>query len=159
VKLAHRLPQLSAEAVYFVTLFSRFEFAAKRSGWLRQGRVLVDWKLVAEAFDDTFFDEIEVKEEAQYLLEEPPKQLVPGGQVGVVFDAAHLPRVKSTLDTFSAVATVRNNLAHGEKPFWDHRDQALVAFASFILEEAVAFSERAGMPFAAYLDYAPTGHQ
>ena len=107
-------------AFQFFRDFSRFEYALKRSGFLKgsQGNnAKPDWgkygKHIGGRFDNTGDPHLE--KAIQYLTDEPPnKQIVQGGKPDwhdMNWDDDN-SREKNVLE---AVCVVRNNLFHGEK--------------------------------------------
>lgn len=107
------LPKLALE---LFVVFSRFEFALKRSrtyAAISNGRVIPDWDGFAKDLGSKFWDEIFAKEVASALISNPPKKqvLLANGELGWKDVSA----VKNTAELFLAIRQARNNLFHGAK--------------------------------------------
>ena len=104
----------------FFVVFSRFEFALKKAGYLRAGRecrALPDWTTFESRYEDCFDTQSEPKlsEAWDYVYQNPPmRQVVADGRLDFETDPRlddKSPFKRATL----AVRTVRNNLFHGGK--------------------------------------------
>ena len=103
----------------FFVVFSRFEFALKRTGYLKRhnGKAEPDWRKFETKHKDEFDSEKEpeLREAWNYIDKDPPKkQVVVDGELDFEVDErlkGKSPFEKATL----AVRTVRNNLFHGGK--------------------------------------------
>jgi hypothetical protein len=76
--LLGRLPGADAVVSFFV-FFMRFEYALKRTDYLKQGwggRAEADWKKFACDRGKPFFDEVRLSGSAATLLDTPPKRQV-----------------------------------------------------------------------------------
>jgi hypothetical protein len=140
-------PPLPEDGGRFIVLFARFEFAARRAGWHRGSEPLIAWGKVASAFTPAFLDA--ARPIASYLISSPPKDLtlVNGGWCF----ALQPEPITSTVDLFKAVAQVRNNFLHGEKPYWSERDKKLIADATAVLERAYAWAQEHDLPIAVHI--------
>ena len=68
------------EALAFFSAFSRFEFALKRTGYMRNKDVAeADWDEFADSLGPAFLEEIRVAKCAEELLKEPPRKLIRDG--------------------------------------------------------------------------------
>ena len=119
----------------FFYWFSRFEFALKENGYVKEGSyhaALPEW----EKFRDTHSDNYITSPEASTLLEAPPQRQVLVGNT-CKWEKTNLSREKTTLGKVILVLkTIRNNLFHGGKSSqedWDNPDRNL-----FLLENGKA---------------------
>lgn len=137
-------------AVAFFSAFSRFEFALKRAGYLRNKDVAeADWDKFADSLGAPFLEEVRGAKCAEELLRQPPgKPIRDGAQV----DWREARPVTDVRGLFIAVRQARNNLFHGEKFIGDgrkdSRDRQLLTDALKILELALARSEKTKATFA-----------
>lgn len=103
-------------ALGFLGVFSRFEYALKRAGYVKDNRTHVspDWVTFGNelaALDPTAL--VSISASCPYLLANPPKRQVL--RLGAL-DWEALPKGKSQIeDILGLVRTVRNNLFHGGK--------------------------------------------
>ncbi len=125
--------------IQFFKLFSRFEFALKKAGYLRvrAGRISAHWDKFASDIGVRFFDVVKEIHVADTIIQQPPnKQVVDeGGELG--WKACKSP--ENTVGLFVAIRRIRNNLFHGgkhENPFND-RDQELLSQGIAILRLAL----------------------
>ncbi len=107
------LPKMTIE---FFAVFSRFECALKRAGFLKRGRkdaAEADWDKFAQELDgrsgNRFLDRVPDSE----LRKKPPKRQIVTADGALDFGQACT--IRSTTDLFVAVRRVRNNLFHGGK--------------------------------------------
>jgi hypothetical protein len=137
-----RAKNLPTGAEWFFKIFSRFEFALKESGYLREGRYAsANWHTFARDLTNAFFTEVCESRKASTLLRNPPKtQKVRQGSLE--FEPTTLPT--NTQELFEAVCRVRNNLFHGGKsgepdadPSDPRRNEKLIAEAQWVLEFAL----------------------
>jgi len=104
----------------FFVVFSRFEFALKKAGYLKTGRnesALPDWNDFAIKNEDKFDMEKDARlsEAWNYLDKEPPQmQIVNNGKLDFKIDE-RLNDKSSLYKAALAIKTVRNNLFHGGK--------------------------------------------
>ena len=119
----------------FFYWFSRFEFALKENGYVKEGSynaALPDW----EKFRDTHSDNYITSPEASTLLEAPPQRQVLVGNM-CKWEKTNFSQEKTTLGKVILVLkTIRNNLFHGGKSNqedWDNPDRNL-----FLLENGKA---------------------
>ncbi len=131
------------DAGEFFQVFSRFEYALKRAGYLRAGRdaePIVRWPRFARAMErryETDDHSENFRSHAQYLLDEPPqRQIVQDGQLAwkpLSFE----PNDSDVWRLIIAIRAVRNNLLHGER-FTDdgdpERDQVLISTSLFVID-------------------------
>lgn len=132
------LKGLPETAVTFFAVFSRFEYARKRAGYVRCGRhgqAEADWDCFACRLGDEFLCRLG----ASTLRDHPPKrQVLMDGKLEWEKTCA----INSTKDLFLAVRRVRNNLFHGGKypsgPVPEaSRDKELLEEATRILDLAL----------------------
>jgi hypothetical protein len=103
----------------FFIVFSRFEFALKRTGYLKRhnGKAEPDWRKFEMIHKDEFDPEKEpeLTEAWNYIYRDPPqKQVVVDGELD--FEVDEQLKSKSLFEKATiAVRTVRNNLFHGGK--------------------------------------------
>lgn len=138
--------------VKFFKLFSRFEFALKKAGYLRvrAGRISAHWDKFASDLGAQFFDAVIENQVADTIIQQPPnKQVVDeGSELG--WKACKPP--ENTVDLFVAVRRVRNNLFHGgkhENPFND-RDQELLSQGIAVLKLALEAHDMVKWHFVGY---------
>lgn len=142
------------EAVHFFSVFSRVEFALKRGGFCQRavgGKAEPNWDIFANALGQAFFDAMQAAPEARVMFDEPPRVLKVDAQGGVYFEDQAV--ATNAAELFVAVRRVRNNLFHGEKANFTHRDELLVRAGLHVLEAALARCEhgplrRVGTAFA-----------
>src|SRR5260370_10423921 len=106
--------QLPSEAIPFFVVFSRFEYALKRSStYLRAiPKAEADWDKFAAALGEGFFKEVREGKVAQILVDYPPwKQVAKEGKL----DWEKPPAITSVNELFLAIRRVRNNIVHGGK--------------------------------------------
>lgn len=130
--------QVTPEAITFFSVFSRFEFALKRGGFLGGAigrKAAPDWDTFAGALGNDLFDRLRATKEADIFFTAQPKRLVRTGPEEVEFqDQAPIVNLQQL---FEAVRLVRNNLFHGEKVAVSDRDRRLMAASLFVLDEAM----------------------
>lgn len=127
------------EAVYFFSMFSRVEFALKRGGFCKgapRDKAEPNWDVFANALGQVYFHVMQVAPEARVLFDEPPRVLKVDAQGGVYFEDQ--AAATNAAELFVAVRRVRNNLFHGEKANFTHRDELLVRAGIHVLEAALA---------------------
>ncbi|WP_421929772.1 hypothetical protein [Neoaquamicrobium sediminum] len=126
------------EAITFFAVFSRFEFALKRGGFLL-GNVGhpagPDWARFSAALGQNFFDAMKAAPEAHILFDDPPKKLMVFAADDVRF--VKPAKIVSLQLLFEAVRLVRNNLFHGEKVLISQRDRDLMKASLFVLDAAM----------------------
>lgn len=128
----------SLQAMQFFVVFSRYEFALKRGGFLKGSpgkRAEPDWDSFAEKLGSIFFDAMRAAPEADIFFSAQPKRLI-------VVDAKTVDFVKPANIVngkmlFEAIRLVRNNLFHGEKPCLRARDKKLLTASLFVLDSAM----------------------
>lgn len=127
-------------AVEFFLVFSRMEFALKRTGHLRDktpgAKAEPNWDMFAGKLSSEFYVMMRVAGEAKVLFEEPPRHLrvqIDGKSV----DMEDVAPPANVSELFLAVRSVRNNLMHGEKPLVDHRSEELLRAGLFVLKSAL----------------------
>lgn len=140
--------QEDAELIFeFFMVYSRFEFALKQSGYLRQDRDYVspDWKTFSITIEDMFdpHKSAELLEAYRYYLSQPPKrQVIKDNRLSLK------DNIKGKNETdfcwvIRSIGIARNNLFHGGKFPWDQiRDVSLLSSGLFILYECVALDKR-----------------
>lgn len=132
--------------ICFFLMFSRFEYALKRAGYLKKGtRVEADWKKFGEEIEGKFAAQKckELGEAIQYLEEKPPRiQIQNNGKL----DWCETPLEKGDIQGCAdAVKRVRNNLFHGGKypsgPVTDpSRDRELIRHSITVLKYLLELS-------------------
>ena len=135
----------------FTILFSRFEYALKRTRRYAVGNkkgVKPDWDEFARDHAADFNSERTpaLKAAVQYLKAKPPrKQIMKGGSLAWKHvPTENTPLLKQVLD---AVRRVRNNLFHGGKFAYDGlvedpgRDSRLLKSCTTVLEECISLDQ------------------
>jgi len=139
-----------SEATAFFAAFSRFEFALKRAGYLRNKDIAdADWDRFAGSLDQAFLDEVRVAKFAQETLAKPPGKPI---RKGDIVDWREAPPIENVQGLFIAIRQARNNLFHGEKFIGDgvkdSRDRRLLADGLAVLELALTKCEKTRRAFA-----------
>ena len=122
-----------------VALFGRFEYALKRSDFLRNNPVAqADWNKFARELGPDFFEHVKRTKLAETLLGDPPRKLM---REGLKWEPKHPEPLNDVIELFEkGVCRVRNSLLHGEKfvgrPDRWERDATLVSEALVVLREA-----------------------
>lgn len=143
----------------FTILFSRFEYALKRTPRYALGDdkgVKADWDRFARDYNGDFNSESTpaLKAAVQYLKDPPPrKQIIKNGSLDwkdVLIE--NTPLLKQVLDS---VRRVRNNLFHGGKfpdgPVEDPgRDNQLLESCTTVLEECISLDQEVHDYFYGY---------
>ena len=116
VKEEHITPELTKVAFLFFYRFSRFEFALKENGFLkntkRGARAEPNW----DRFVSDRSDGYRASSEAQELIEQAPRQQVVEANCGIGWADVNLDGCRTDLERVARlVRTVRNNLFHGGK--------------------------------------------
>lgn len=144
------MPEMHADAIKLFILFGRFEYALKRSDFLRPMKrrkadqaplAGADWGALAVALGAEFFQFHRDSVSAQAIFEIAPRLAI-ARQVGddppkyeLDWEATAIP--KNASDLIGAVQRIRNNLFHGDKSNPDHaRNLILVRAACAILVDA-----------------------
>lgn len=141
----------------FFAVYSRFEFALKRTGFFKaKDKAEPDWDKYGNSIRGKLLrvDGAEFQRAVQYMLEEPPKTQVIGPSGGLEWQ----PTTQGQGETddrylLRLVGTVRNNLFHGGKylsgPVSDAgRNQQLLESSITVLEACLAISPDVGSAFA-----------
>lgn len=120
-------------------LFGRFEYALKRSNFLRnRPDAQADWHKFACELGPDFFEHIKRSKLAETLLSVPPRKLM---KEGLIWEPECPAPLSDVVELFErGVCRVRNSLLHGEKfvgqsEQWE-RDARLVSEALVVLREA-----------------------
>ena len=132
---------LPPATISFFAVFSRFEYALKRAGYLRSNSVdaQADWPRLARELGHSFLMRVRASGEVTTLMSGPPKkQVITDGALGW----ETMPPIGTAKDLFLAVRRVRNNLFHGGKyatrPEPDmSRNESLIREATRLLEIAL----------------------
>lgn len=141
------LGQVAPEVVKFFVLFSRFEFALKRSRMLRpKGRpgdefpsAEADWGALAKLLGKDFFDAENTRAVASEIYSEAPMRAY-ARKAGenpeyYVLDWKPVGRPRSVEELIDCLKRIRNNLFHGDKTNPDHhRNTSLVREGVSLLE-------------------------
>lgn len=120
----------------FFVFFSRFEYALKKSGYVREnrGKVEVDWDKYTNEIG-SISESKTVIDAKRYFLDNPPKKQVLFNEQ---LDWKDNQKSNSESDVkylLRLIKTVRNNLFHGGKmPFDAVRDKKLLENALILLE-------------------------
>lgn len=125
----------------FAELFSRFEHALKRAGFLKKrADAQADWNKFARQLGDEFFRRVKDAGFAGTLIGNPPRKLMADGLKWGPTDAKPITDV---IELFAlGVCRVRNSFIHGEKfvrgldARQRERDAILVSEALKVLREA-----------------------
>lgn len=138
------------EALAFFSAFSRFEFALKRAGYMRNKDIAeADWDTFSDSLGAAFLEEIRKAGCAEELLREPPGKPI---RDGAKLDWRKARPVTDVRGLFIAVRQARNNLFHGEKYIGEgqkgSRDRQLLTDGLNILERALARSDKTRAAFA-----------
>ncbi|MGU3420836.1 hypothetical protein [Methylobacterium sp. D54C] len=117
--------------------FGRYEYALKRSGFLRSNpSAMADWNAFARELGSDFFDVVCASGKADTLIHEPPRKLMNQGLKWLPENPEPLRNVVELFEI--GVCRVRNSLVHGEKftascEQQRQRDERLVSEALFVL--------------------------
>jgi hypothetical protein len=134
--LIKKIPGADA-AVSFFVFFMRFEYALKRTNYLkkgRRGRAEADWKKFALDLGKLFFDEVRSSGRAATLIDTPPKrQVVTNNEL----DWKEVKSIDGTIELLEAIRRTRNNLFHGGKVPIEGRDIELIFQSQYVLESAL----------------------
>ncbi|MER9937891.1 hypothetical protein [Mesorhizobium sp. M0088] len=155
--------QFAIDSLALFKLFSRFEYAMKRSDFIKQGSfdsAEPDWKAFATALGPDFFARVNGNEKMRILIDKPPSQLK--------FKPAAPPEppnaewtsrtyAQDTEGLIESLKQVRNNLFHGDKgsPPDVGRDSKLMGAAYAVLMEVLVWIEDAEIRkqrFASFVD-------
>ena len=129
----------------FLAVFSRFEYALKRAGYLKKSEnAEPNWDTFANKLKGDFkrVQETSFKEAVKYLLQNPPKtQIVSGKQLDWTNNKQGDGESKERY-ILRLIQTIRNNLFHGGKyptgPMYDTaRDQNLLTNALIVLKQCL----------------------
>lgn len=144
----------NAIALFFV--FSRFEFALKRTKRFRTDAAKANWDKFAKCLGKDFFNNMKTSSEAAILFSEPPRKLKIDEQSesGLRFEPVNGRDNRKGAPTkccelFVDVRCIRNNLFHGEKPYVTGRDSDLIEAALHVLDSAMAECEKDDSPLKA----------
>ena len=133
-------PRLSEAGYDLFAVFSRFEYAMKKSGFRRENYPDAAWRTFAEHLPQNFFQKMQMSCQAQIYFEAPPDHLVATADGGV--DWSEVPLVPNdAASLFQSIKTARNNLFHGDKKHDNNRDTQLMEAALFVLNEAYKDAE------------------
>jgi hypothetical protein len=116
----------------------RLEFALKEIGFCRSANkqnAEVDWDRFAnERLGASFFDALKASDDADVLIESPPKRQAVSGTGNLSWEPTGA--VSNVQDLMGALRRVRNNLFHGGKSGDPDRDRndALVANALCVVD-------------------------
>jgi hypothetical protein len=140
------------EAVAFFSAFSRFEYALKRAGYLRNEDIAeADWDKFAGSLGAPFLEEIRASKCADEMLARPPGKPIRNGNHIQWRDA---PPVTNVQSLFIGVRQARNNLFHGEKfigeGYKGSRDRRLLTESLTILELALGKCKKTRSAFAGW---------
>ena len=137
------LSALPREAIAFFVVFSRFEYALKCSGYVKNKfRAEANWDRFSKTLGDSFFKQVKNSKIAETLLKKPPqKQIIKNGKL----DWEASSKITSVHELFVMIRQVRNNLFHGGKfphpkgpvPQDPEREKALLIEAQNVLEKAL----------------------
>lgn len=127
-----------AEWTTFFATFARFEYAMKRSCYLKNPEPLqpanANWDSFADDLGTDFFQTCKVEPTLHVLFERPPRRLFVLQNCQVDF---RQPRTANNFcELFLLVRDVRNSLFHGEKYVQRERDNELIIAALTLLDFA-----------------------
>jgi hypothetical protein len=107
----HLLEALDPLALRFFAVFSRFEYALKRNGFIN-AQMHIQWRAFGDSLGQDFFKEASDHADIRILIDKPPlKQILVNGYL----EHAEIGDVNSSKTLMIAITTVRNNLFHGGK--------------------------------------------
>ena len=152
---AHFRERFPANGYDLVALFSRFEYAMKKGGFRQNNRAAASWRNFANKLPENFFTKMQNTPEAKIFFEAPPDHLEPVGDSVEWSGDPKMPQ--NVIDLFDCIRVVRNNLFHGDKRRDNHRDEALISAAIFILQSAyeVAVASKKFQRFVSEMEYWP----
>ncbi|MEZ6000350.1 hypothetical protein [Hyphomonas sp.] len=131
------------DAFKLFSVFARYEYALKRSGFRARRDPFADWEAFAKELPVEFFGRATAIPSARILIEAPPEKLKTNASGGVEWRSDVAPAYDSwTL--IQAVKRVRNNLFHGDKHYDRDRDLKLTLASLDVLNcayEIVAGTE------------------
>ena len=139
------IANLPEATVAFFAVFSRFECALKRSGYLQNKKgAEADWDKFAKGLGKQFLDELRNSGDASELIDQPPKkQIIKNRQLAW----QNITQITNVTELFVAVRRVRNNLFHGGKYPQGQlddtsRNEKLLLQAKSVLERALEKSPK-----------------
>ena len=154
--LSNKLKSLPRECVEFFVTFSRFEYALKRSGYLRSvkegAKAEPGWDKCASDLGEAFFTQIYESTQVTELFKRPPrKQVVQNGEIRW----KETEQINTVKDLFVAIRKIRNNLFHGGKyptgPIEEAaRNKKLLSGTLWVLEQALEKSPEVNRVFLKY---------
>lgn len=129
------IPQnISAIAFDFFYWFSRFEFALKENGYLKNPKVGENAEPGWNEFVKKWQDQYAASDEAASLLKAQPKRQIVAANNGLAWKDVDLSKCKSELaKVVCLLKTVRNNLFHGGKSGgegWDNPERTALLLSS-----------------------------
>lgn len=127
--------KVPAAAFDLFSVFARFEYALKRSGFRDTHKPFADWEALAKEFPEDFFTNALEIPEVRILVETPPKQLRANKLGGVEWSAPIAP-AHDAWTLIQTVKRVRNNLFHGDKKYSRERDMQLILASLHVLNFA-----------------------
>jgi hypothetical protein len=139
-------------ADFFIT-FSRFEYALKRSGYLRQDKANVnpDWDAFGTRDENKrSFDSdasADLRQAVEYLLKHPPQKQIRTGKDSFEYRTRPLRGQSGLHEAVLAIRRVRNNLFHGGKFHDGHvedlaRNTDLLRHSLMLLEHILKLDDR-----------------
>ncbi len=151
-------PQIDRDLLLdFLMVFSRFEFALKRSGFVagNERRASANWDQFGSTNHQQFgiCEDPALREATDLLCREPPKKQVFKDNRLQWEEIAHDPQEPQFLYVLRSVRTIRNNLFHGGKfpdgPVADPaRDRQLLQCALAVLRASVHFDSQVSSHFS-----------
>jgi hypothetical protein len=141
-----KLPTVSEAATTFFALFSRFEYALKKCGFMsNEKNAKPDWhKLTRKGNVAALFETLHADAGVQILFADPPgKQILRDGVLSFeTKDSIVKPTDMAGL--CDAVKRVRNNLFHGGKDQagWQRRDEDLCLASTIVLKTVLLADQR-----------------
>ncbi len=151
---SYELGEAWVASARFLMVFSRFEYALKSLGYVRQQgeRVLIEWRrLAAETSPYIPLDHALLQEVAPLVAEPPAKQVVRQGHLEWLLEGPP-PTDEVDLEWLLEMTyRVRNNLFHGGKwPFDSARDVRLINAGEAVLAIFVAVRNDLHLAFSEY---------
>ena len=131
-----------ANVIKFFLIFSRFEYALKRAGYLRNRKYAEpDWDSFSDKINDYLPSQkneyYEFRNAVDYLNKYPPKKQIVNKEENGIKSLGSLvskPRGNEAHVLSTYIRRIRNNLFHGAKiPFDPKRDSKLIKNATTIL--------------------------
>lgn len=148
--MSYPTKKLSCEFLY---VFSRFEYALKRTTFLKKGagsRAEADWDKFSATLDKEIklsdIESDEFRKATEYFFNHPPKKQIVSEEGGLEWKDEIIPENQRNFGKLlMLVRRVRNNLFHGGKfrgeyIYGSERDEELIKSSLVILMERLRFN-------------------